>query len=102
MAFSPEAAFEFLRRAHEADRLAHAYLIAGEAGSGKRALALRLAALVAGMGEGGGRGSAQAPGRPFRGAGIEVTHHQSRADARAGKRAPNARIAAWAQGGHSL
>jgi len=53
MAFSPEAAFEFLRRAHEADRLAHAYLIAGEAGSGKRALALRLAALVAGMGEGG-------------------------------------------------
>ena len=49
MAFSPEAAYEFLHRAFESGRLAHAYLIAGEAGSGKRALALRLAALVTGM-----------------------------------------------------
>lgn len=46
MAFSPDAAFDFLRRAHESGRLAHAYLITGEAGSGKRTLALRLAALV--------------------------------------------------------
>jgi len=50
MAFSPEAALEFLRRAFEGERLAHAYLIAGEAGSGKRELALQLAALVAGIG----------------------------------------------------
>lgn len=54
MAFSPEAAFDFLRRAFESGRLAHAYLIAGEAGSGKRALALRLAALVCGLPEGEG------------------------------------------------
>ena len=50
MAFSPEAALEFLRRAFEGGRLAHAYLIAGEAGSGKRELALQLATLVAGIG----------------------------------------------------
>ena len=48
MAFSPEAAFEFLQRAREAGRLAHAYLITGEPGCGKRTLALRLASLVCG------------------------------------------------------
>lgn len=48
MAFPPDAAFDFLRRAHDTGRLAHAYLIAGETGSGKRALALRLTALVTG------------------------------------------------------
>ena len=48
MAFTPQDAFEFLRRAHESGRLAHAYLITGEEGSGKRALALRLASHVAG------------------------------------------------------
>jgi len=48
MAFSPQAAFDFLHRSFESDRLAHAYLIAGETGSGKRALALRLAGLVTG------------------------------------------------------
>jgi DNA polymerase-3 subunit delta' len=46
MAFLPEAAFEFLRRADERGRLAHAYLIAGEPGSGKRPLAMRLASLA--------------------------------------------------------
>ena len=54
MAFSPEAAFDFLRRAFEGGRLAHAYLIAGETGSGKRDLASRLARLVAGNGKGTG------------------------------------------------
>jgi len=49
MPFLPEAAFDFLRHAHENGRLAHAYLITGESGSGKRALALRLAGHVAGM-----------------------------------------------------
>ncbi|MCX6967846.1 MAG: hypothetical protein NTZ46_08740 [Verrucomicrobia bacterium] len=48
MPFSPDAALEFLRHAFESGRLAHAYLITGEAGSGKRALALQLAAFVAG------------------------------------------------------
>lgn len=46
MAFSPEAAFEYLQRAHEQNRLAHAYLISGAPGSGKRSLAARLASLV--------------------------------------------------------
>jgi DNA polymerase-3 subunit delta' len=46
MSFSPETAFEYLRRAHDQNRLAHAYLISGGPGSGKRALAARIAALV--------------------------------------------------------
>jgi DNA polymerase III subunit delta' len=48
MAFSQTAAFEYLRRAHERNRLAHAYLISGPVGSGKRALAANLAELVTG------------------------------------------------------
>ncbi|CAN5800130.1 hypothetical protein BH20VER1_BH20VER1_14990 [soil metagenome] len=46
MAFSPDAAFSYLRRAHEQQRLAHAYLISGAPGTGKRQLASRLANLV--------------------------------------------------------
>jgi DNA polymerase III subunit delta' len=46
MAFSPEAAFNYLRRAHEQSRLAHAYLISGAPGTGKRTLASQLANLV--------------------------------------------------------
>jgi DNA polymerase-3 subunit delta' len=46
MAFSPEKALEYLRRAHDQNRLAHAYLISGAPGSGKRALAARIAGLV--------------------------------------------------------
>ncbi len=49
MAFSPEIALEYLRSAQERDRLAHAYLITGPAGSGKRALAARIAQLVSGV-----------------------------------------------------
>lgn len=48
MAFSPETAFSHLRRAHEQGRLAHAYLISGAPGAGKRALAGRLGNLVNG------------------------------------------------------
>jgi DNA polymerase-3 subunit delta' len=48
MAFTPQAAFELLERARLAGRLAHAYLITGAPGSGKRALAARLATLVCG------------------------------------------------------
>ena len=46
MAFSPDAAFSYLQRAHAQHRLAHAYLISGGPGTGKRRLASRLANLV--------------------------------------------------------
>jgi DNA polymerase-3 subunit delta' len=46
MAFSRTTALEFLRRAYEQNRLAHAYLITGAPGSGKEALAAELASLV--------------------------------------------------------
>ncbi len=48
MAFLPEAAFSYLSRAHEQSRLAHAYLISGPVGAGKRALASRVANLANG------------------------------------------------------
>ncbi len=48
MAFSRDAALRYLRRAHEQNRLAHAYLISGAPGSGKRMLAAELASLVNG------------------------------------------------------
>jgi DNA polymerase III subunit delta' len=46
MAFTPETALKYLKRALEQDRLAHAYLITGASGSGKEALALELARAV--------------------------------------------------------
>jgi len=46
MAFSPETALKYLRRAHQQSRLAHAYLFSGAPGSGKRALAADLVGLV--------------------------------------------------------
>src|SRR4051794_809837 len=49
MAFSPDKALELLGRAHQQNRLGHAYLISGAPGSGKRALAARVAALVNGV-----------------------------------------------------
>src|SRR6058998_4094218 len=48
MAFSRTAAVEYLRRAHEQNRVAHAYLITGPPGSGKQLLAADLASLVNG------------------------------------------------------
>lgn len=48
MAFSRTIAFDYLRRAHEQNRLAHAYLISGLPGSGKQQLAADLASLVNG------------------------------------------------------
>jgi len=48
MAFSHQTAFERLQSAHAHGRLAHAYLITGPAGSGKRELAAALAGLVLG------------------------------------------------------
>ena len=48
MAFSRITAFEYLRRAHQQNRLAHAYLITGPLGSGKELLAADLASLVNG------------------------------------------------------
>jgi DNA polymerase-3 subunit delta' len=52
MAFSSTAALGYLRRAHEQNRLAHAYLISGEPGSGKRLLAAELASIVNGTNAG--------------------------------------------------
>ena len=46
MAFSPDTALKYLQRAHKQNRLAHAYLITGPAGSGKQALANDLARFV--------------------------------------------------------
>src|SRR5438128_5220134 len=48
MAFSRTTALEFLRRAYEQNRLAHAYLITGAPGSGKQMLAAEVASLVNG------------------------------------------------------
>lgn len=48
MAFSRDVALRYLRRAHEQNRLAHAYLISGVPGSGKRALAAELSSLANG------------------------------------------------------
>ena len=48
MPFSKSAAFDLLRRSQEMERLAHAYLITGPQGSGKRELAMLLAGLVLG------------------------------------------------------
>src|SRR6267154_1656516 len=48
MAFARTTALELLRRAHEQNRLAHAYLITGAPGSGKELLAAELASLVNG------------------------------------------------------
>ncbi len=48
MAFTPQVALDYLRGAQERGRLAHAYLIAGGPGSGKRRLAADLAELVNG------------------------------------------------------
>jgi DNA polymerase III subunit delta' len=48
MAFSRTTALEYLQRAHQQNRLAHAYLITGPPGSGKQMLAADLASLVNG------------------------------------------------------
>src|SRR6201993_1616967 len=48
MPFSRARALEYLRRAHEQNPLAHAYLITGSPGSGKQLLAADLASLVNG------------------------------------------------------
>ena len=50
MAFSKKSAIGFLRGAHESNRLAHAYLISGPVGSGKREVAAGLASVVNGTG----------------------------------------------------
>lgn len=51
MAFTADEALALLRKAHTQDRLAHAYLITGPVGSGKRPLAGHLASLILGSGD---------------------------------------------------
>src|SRR3954463_8682698 len=46
MAFSPDTALDYLRRAYEQNRIGHAYLISGPAGSGKRRFVDDIARLV--------------------------------------------------------
>ncbi|NIP97650.1 MAG: hypothetical protein GWO24_31155, partial [Akkermansiaceae bacterium] len=46
MAVTAERAYELLEGAHARGRLAHAFLISGSPGSGKRALAARVIGLV--------------------------------------------------------
>ncbi len=88
MAFSPDAAFKYLHRAHEQGRLAHAYLISGAAGAGKRALASRLANLVNER-----RRDVFADGRRCfcRRAGFEIAPDRDRADPQSRTRPANAR-----------
>lgn len=49
MALTSEEAFSFLRLAHAEGRLAHAYLITGQPGSGTRELATKLTGLILGV-----------------------------------------------------
>lgn len=46
MAYTTDKAFELIESAHERGRLAHAFLITGDAGSGKEELAARVVAMV--------------------------------------------------------
>lgn len=54
MAYTVEHAYELIEGAHQRGRLAHAFLVSGPAGSGKRALAARIIHLLNGGGGGGG------------------------------------------------
>ena len=56
MSFTVEKAFELLSGAHANSRLAHAYLITGNEGCGKRHLAASLIHLLNGSGEEGDAG----------------------------------------------
>jgi DNA polymerase-3 subunit delta' len=69
MAFSRDTALDYLKRAHRAGRLAHAYLITGPAGSGKTALASDLCGLV----------NSTPPGRdPLAGADVRIAAPESK------------------------
>ena len=46
MALDLDSAFKYLNKSFSSERLSHAYLITGPAGSGKNELALRLISLV--------------------------------------------------------
>ncbi len=54
MAYTAEKAFHLIERAHERGRLAHAFLITGEAGSGKTALASKIISMINPPEESGG------------------------------------------------
>lgn len=54
MAYTADKAFQLIESAHERGRLAHAFLITGEAGSGKEELASRVISLINPSEESGG------------------------------------------------
>ncbi|MED5417491.1 MAG: hypothetical protein VYA27_02255, partial [Verrucomicrobiota bacterium] len=54
MAVTAARAFELMEGAHQRERLAHAFLVSGPAGSGKRDLAARVIAMVNPPGDSGG------------------------------------------------
>jgi DNA polymerase-3 subunit delta' len=62
VSFTKTAALDLLRRANEQQRLAHAYLICGPQGSGKREVVAGLAAMVTDAP--GGKGRASSGGKP--------------------------------------
>ena len=67
MAFSAETALDLFRQAYAQDRLAHAYLIAGPFGSGKRKLAAGLCEIVHG-----------ATPEPFKHSDVQVVEPESK------------------------
>lgn len=54
MAYTAEKAFSLIESAHEKGRLAHAFLITGEGGSGKTSLAAKIISLINPPADGGG------------------------------------------------
>ena len=67
MAYTAEKAFELIESAHQRGRLAHAFLITGDAGSGKSELAAKVISLVNPAADEGGAnlfGEVEAPVQP--------------------------------------
>jgi DNA polymerase-3 subunit delta' len=46
MAYTADKAFSLIEKAHQKGRLAHAFLITGEAGSGKTSLSAKIISLI--------------------------------------------------------
>ena len=71
MAVTAERALELMEEAHRRERLAHAFLISGPAGSGKRHLAARVIEMVNPAGDPGGADLFGGPEEPSAAAGLD-------------------------------